>query len=57
MLTPVWKGISRQNDTILPTFSETKLQGSSVLLTPEASTPKIGTRFSIILYYKNYIWG
>ncbi|XP_038191288.1 synaptonemal complex protein 2-like isoform X2 [Arvicola amphibius] len=39
-LTPVWKGISRQN-TILPTFSETKLQGSSVLLTPVASTPKI----------------
>nr|XP_048286265.1 synaptonemal complex protein 2-like [Myodes glareolus] len=40
-LTPRWKGISRQNDTILPTFSETKLRGSSVLLTPEASTLKI----------------
>nr|XP_042134744.1 synaptonemal complex protein 2-like [Peromyscus maniculatus bairdii] len=40
-LTPVWKGISRQNDTILPNFSETKLQSTSVILTPEASTQKI----------------
>ncbi|CAO2595847.1 Synaptonemal complex protein 2-like, partial [Lemmus lemmus] len=40
-LTPVRKGISRQNDTILLTFSETKLQDSSALLIPEASTPKI----------------
>ncbi|XP_049998211.1 synaptonemal complex protein 2-like [Alexandromys fortis] len=39
-LTSVWKGISRQNDAILPTSSQTKLQGSSVLLTPVASTPK-----------------
>ncbi|XP_075827268.1 synaptonemal complex protein 2-like [Microtus pennsylvanicus] len=39
-LTPAWKGISRQNETILPTSSQTKLQGSSVLLTPVASTPK-----------------
>ncbi|XP_036044813.1 synaptonemal complex protein 2-like [Onychomys torridus] len=40
-LTPVWKGISKQNDAILPNFSETKLQSSSVLLTSEASTQKI----------------
>ncbi|XP_059118610.1 synaptonemal complex protein 2-like [Peromyscus eremicus] len=47
-LTPVWKGISRQNDTILPNFSETKLQSSSVLLTPEASTQKIDSAATII---------
>ncbi|CAH6801598.1 Sycp2l [Phodopus roborovskii] len=37
-LTPLWKGISRQS---FPEFSDIKLQGSSVLLTPKASTQKI----------------
>ncbi|XP_040611813.1 synaptonemal complex protein 2-like [Mesocricetus auratus] len=48
-LTPVWKGISRQSDTTLPKFSDIKLQGSSVLLTPEASTQKIEFRSPHVL--------
>ncbi|KAL1784163.1 synaptonemal complex protein 2-like [Sigmodon hispidus] len=43
-ITPEWKDISRQNNTILPNFSEAKLQGSSVLLTPEVSTQKIDSQ-------------
>ncbi|XP_076795256.1 synaptonemal complex protein 2-like isoform X6 [Arvicanthis niloticus] len=40
-LTPLWKGISRRNDSTLLKISETKLQDSSVPLTLEASTEKI----------------
>ncbi|XP_052012556.1 synaptonemal complex protein 2-like [Apodemus sylvaticus] len=40
-LTLLWKSISRRNDSTLLKISETKLQDSSVLLTPEASTQKI----------------
>ncbi|XP_017653278.1 synaptonemal complex protein 2-like [Nannospalax galili] len=40
-LKPEWKGISRQNDTSSPKLSETKLPGSSALLTPEYSARKI----------------
>ncbi|XP_051050059.1 synaptonemal complex protein 2-like [Phodopus roborovskii] len=41
-LTPLWKGISRQS---FPEFSDIKLQGSSVLLTPKASTQKIAESY------------
>uniref|UniRef100_A0A8C6GDT9 Synaptonemal complex protein 2-like n=1 Tax=Mus spicilegus TaxID=10103 RepID=A0A8C6GDT9_MUSSI len=41
-LVPLWKGISRRNDSTLLKISETKLRGSSVLLTSGASTQKIG---------------
>ncbi|XP_028618933.1 synaptonemal complex protein 2-like [Grammomys surdaster] len=43
-LTPLWKSISRRNDSTLLKISETKLRDNSVLLTPEASTEKIGPR-------------
>uniref|UniRef100_F1M2G0 Synaptonemal complex protein 2-like n=1 Tax=Rattus norvegicus TaxID=10116 RepID=F1M2G0_RAT len=41
-LTPLWKGIPRRNNSTPLNISETKLRESSVLLTPEASTQKIG---------------
>ncbi|KAK1339711.1 hypothetical protein QTO34_018266, partial [Cnephaeus nilssonii] len=40
LLTPLWKGASRQNDAIDPKISETKFQGSSAHLIPETSSQK-----------------
>ncbi|XP_036301385.1 synaptonemal complex protein 2-like [Pipistrellus kuhlii] len=39
-LTPLWKDAARQNDAIHPKISETKFQGSSAHVTPEASSQK-----------------
>ncbi|XP_070259830.1 synaptonemal complex protein 2-like [Myotis yumanensis] len=40
LLTPLWKGASRQNDATHPKISETKFQGSSAHLIPETSAQK-----------------
>nr|KAF6380501.1 synaptonemal complex protein 2 like [Myotis myotis] len=40
LLTPLWKGASRQNDDTHPKISETKFQGSSAHLIPETSAQK-----------------
>ncbi|ELK25675.1 Synaptonemal complex protein 2-like protein [Myotis davidii] len=40
LLTPLWKGASRQNDATHPKISETEFQGSSAHLIPETSAQK-----------------